>query len=211
MLTLVPKEIEAYAVDHTSPLPGYIDELVKVTHEKTTGAGMLSGPIEGMLLQFLVWASGARRVLEIGTFTGFSAQMMAAALPDDGRLITCDVNADSTVIAEEYWAKSPHGHKIELRMGPALETMATLDDVFDLVFIDADKENYTAYFDRALELLSPKGIVAIDNVLWSGRVLDPQDSSDRAIAALNDRIAGDPKLVHVLLPVRDGVMLVHRA
>ncbi len=211
MLTLVPEEIEAYAVEHTSPLPGYLDELIKTTHEKTTGAMMLSGPIEGMLLQFLIWASGARHVLEIGTFTGFSAQMMAAALPDDGHLITCDVNADSTAIAQEYWDKSPHGHKIELRMGPALETMATLDGPFDLVFIDADKERYTEYLDRALELLSPKGIIAIDNVLWSGRVLDPQDSADHAIVALNDRIANDPELVHVLLPVRDGVMLVHRA
>ncbi len=211
MLTLVPKDIEAYAVEHTSPLPGYLDELIATTHEKTTGAGMLSGPVEGTLLQFLVWASGAKRVLKIGTFTGFSAQMMAAALPADGRLVTCDVNPDSTAIAQEYWDKSPHGHKIELRMGPALETMATLEGPFDLVFIDADKESYTEYLDRSLELLSPRGIIAIDNVLWSGRVLDPQDSVDRAIAALNDRITDDPDLVHALLPIRDGVMLVHRA
>jgi caffeoyl-CoA O-methyltransferase len=172
---------------------------------------MLTGPVEGMLLQFLVWATGARRVLEIGTFTGFSAQMMAEALPDDGLLVTCENDPKAAILAIEYFSKSPHGHKIELRMGPALETMRSMTVPFDLVFIDADKEAYVDYYDQALELLSARGIIVVDNVLWGGRVLNPSEPSDHAIAKFNTHVRGDSRVRHVMLPVRDGVMLVRRA
>lgn len=212
MLTLVPEDIERYAVEHTTALPDYLQELTDYTYENMSIPQMLSGPIGGTLLQTLVWATGAKRVLEIGTFTGFSSQMMAAALPEDGILVTCDIDPKAAEVAREFYAKSPHGHKIDLRLGPALETLETLNDrVFDVVFIDADKTGYAAYYEKAVELLAPRGVIAVDNVLWSGRVLDPQTEEDRAIAAFNERVKNDSRVRHVLLPIRDGVMLVRRA
>ena len=153
---------------------------------------------------------GARNVLEIGTFTGYSALMMAEALPEDGRLITCDVDPEATGIARKFWARSPAGSKIELRLGPALETLAGLEGPFDFVFIDADKEPYPDYYSRALELLAPGGMIAVDNVMYGGRIVDPQDDGGRAIARMNDMIQDDPGVVNVLVPIRDGVMLVWR-
>lgn len=209
MLTLVPEDIERYAAEHTSPLPPLLDELIAET-EREFGvlARMLSGRIEGALLQMLIAASGARRVLEIGMFTGFSAQMMAAALPEDGRITTCDVDPKAIAIAKRYFARSPHGRKIDVREGPALETLKSLDGPFDLVFIDADKGNYANYYDAALPLLAPAGLIVVDNVLWSGRVLDPKSDDDRAIVAFNDHVRDDGRVSHVLLTVRDGIMLI---
>ena len=211
MSTLVSTEIEQYVVDHTTPLPPNLQELVHVTRETMKDYQMLTGPVEGMLLQSLVWAVGARRVLEIGTFTGFSAQMMAAALPDDGMLVTCEIDLKNAEVAREHFEESIHGHKIELRLGPALDTLNALTGSFDFVFIDADKTNYVDYYERALELLSPRGIIAVDNVLWSGRVLDPVEESDHAIVRFNRRVREDSRVRHVMLSVRDGVMLIRRA
>lgn len=208
MLTLVPDQIEAYAVDHTSALPPHMDELMRVTRNTREDGAMLSGPMEGTLLQILALAVGAKRILEVGTFTGFSAQMMAAVLPEDGELITCDVDEETGKLARDYMDRGDVGGKIVQRFGPALETMAMLEGPFDLVFIDADKENYINYYERAMELLSPTGIIAVDNALWGGRVLDPKDDMDKSIAALNDHVKADPRVRHVLLTVRDGVMLV---
>jgi len=209
MLTLVPEEIERYAAEHTSPLPPLLDELIAET-EREFGvlARMLSGRIEGALLQMLIAASGARRVLEIGMFTGFSAQMMAAALPEDGRITTCDVDPKAIAVAKRYFARSPHGRKIDAREGPALETLKSLDGPFDLVFIDADKGNYANYYEAALPLLAPAGLIVVDNVLWSGRVLDPKSDDDRAIVSFNDHVRDDGRVSHVLLTVRDGIMLI---
>ncbi len=210
MISLVSPEIEQYCVESTTPVPDYVEGLARATEQRMPIPEMLSGPIEGSLLQLLVWASRARRVLEIGTFTGYSALMLAEALPDDGALVTCEVDADSASLAREYFSKSPHGRKIELRMGPALDTMQALDAGFDLVFIDAEKTEYPDYYEAALRLLSPRGIIAIDNALWGGRVLDPSSESDHAIAGLNERIRGDERVRQVLLPLRDGLMLVRR-
>jgi len=211
MLTLVPEEIEVYAGAHTTPLPELLDELVAVTQEKMGGLSMmLSGQTEGTFLQLLAASMGAKRILEIGMFTGFSAQMMAAALPDDGELITCDVNPKAIKIAKSFFARSPHGDKITVREGPALETLKTLAPPFDLVFIDADKENYTNYYEASLPLLGPNGVIAVDNVLWSGNVLDPKDDSGKAIVAFNDRVQADERVTNVILTVRDGLMLIRR-
>ena len=210
-LTLVPDEIEAYAAAHTTALPALLEELVATTQERFGGlARMLSGQIEGTLLQTLIFATGARRVLEIGMFTGFSAQMMAAALPDDGKLITCDVNPQAVEVAKSFFARSPHGRKIEVREGPALETLKALEPGFDLIFIDADKSNYTNYYEAALPLLAPRGLIAVDNVLWSGRVLEPTEPDDHAIVAFNEHVRSDPRVTHVMLTVRDGLMLIRR-
>ena len=211
MVPLVSPEIEEYVVEHTTPLTPHLEELTRVTHETMESPQMLTGPVEGMLLQCLVWATGARRVLEIGTFTGFSAQMMAAALPEDGVLVTCEIDPKHAAMAREHLQKSPHGRKVDLRVGPALETLESLEGPFDLVFIDADKTNYTRYYERALELLSPRGLIAVDNTLWSGRVLAPEGESDRAIVKFNDHVRRDARVRNVLLSVRDGVMLIARA
>jgi caffeoyl-CoA O-methyltransferase len=211
-LTLVPEAIEAYAEQHTTPPPPLLAELFEKTRtELPDQATMLSGHVEGVFLQMLVASVGARRVLEIGSFTGGSALMMAAALPDDGELITCDIDPKTMAIARGYFDRSPHGQKIRQVAGPALETLKTLSGPFDFVFIDADKENYIGYYEATLPLLAPTGLIAVDNVLWSGRVLDPSDESDRAIVAFNDHVQRDARVTNVLLSVRDGVMLVRKA
>src|SRR5688500_5670317 len=174
---------------------------------------MLTGGVEGRFLEMLVWAMNARRILEIGTYSGYPPLSMAAALPDDGELITCDVWEEANEVARRYAGESPHGHKIDFRLGPALETINELDGPFDLVFIDADKDNYDAYFEATLPLLSGRGLIVVDNTLWSGRVLPGHDDGapqTKAIGALNDKLASDPRVVAVMLPIRDGVTLVRR-
>jgi caffeoyl-CoA O-methyltransferase len=166
---------------------------------------MMVGYCEGLLLKLLVRLMNARRVLEIGTFTGYSALCLAEGLPEDGRLVTCDVDAAATTIARRYWARSPHGAKITLELRPALETIATLQGPIDLVFIDADKPGYVRYWEACLPLLRTGGVVAADNTLWSGKVLAPSGQDDLAIAAFNDHVARDPRVEKVVLPVRDGV------
>ena len=169
---------------------------------------MLTGRLEGGFLRLMVRAFQARRIVEIGMYTGYSALSMAEALPDDGKLITCEVNPEAEAIARRYFRESPHRDKIEIRMGPALQTLEKLEGPFDFAFIDADKENYPSYYELCLERLRPGGAIAVDNVLWSGRVLDPQDEETRAIATLNERVSKDDRVDHVLLTIRDGVMLV---
>ncbi len=214
MPNIVSEQIESYAAAHTTALPPLLEELIEETkREMGPLAGMLSGQLEGTLLQILVASLGAKRVLEIGMFTGFSALMMAAALPDDGQLITCDVNPKAIAFAKRYFARSPHGKKIEVREGPALDTLKTLRGPFDFVFIDADKTNYANYYEAALPLLAPNGVIAVDNVLWSGRVLDPKaaDENGNAIVEFNRRVQQDARVTNVILTVRDGVMLVRKA
>jgi caffeoyl-CoA O-methyltransferase len=208
---VVPEHIDAYAASHTTPLPPLLEELQQVTRTRMgQRARMLSGQVEGTLLQLLVSLMGARRVLELGTFTGFSALMMAATLPDDGQLITCDIDPAATAIAREFWAQSPHGRKIELRLGPALDTIKTLEGPFDLIFIDADKPNYLAYYEAVLPLLAPNGVIVVDNVLRGGHVLDPHEPADFATIEFNEHIQRDSRVVHVTLTVRDGIMLIRR-
>ena len=210
MPEITPEHIEQYASDHTTEPGPPFAELAAETRERMTSYGMMSGNTVGRLLQALVHALGARRVLEIGTFTGYSALMMAEALPPDGRIITCDVDPGATGIAREFWAKSPHGRKIDLRLGPALATLSSLEGQFDLIFIDADKEPYPDYYRRSIELLAPMGVIAVDNVLWGGRIIDPDQPSGKAIARFNDIVQNDERVINVLLPIRDGIMLIWR-
>ena len=211
-LTFVPDAIEEYSVAHTTPLPPLAEELCAATQERIPGplAIMLSGQTVGTLLQVLVASTGARRVLDIGTFTGFSALMMAPGLPGDGRIITCEVNPNSAEIAREFFARSPHGHKIDLRVGPALETIESLDGPFDFVFLDADKDNYINYYEAVLPKLAPNGLIAVDNVLLLGTVLDPSNDLARAIIAFDEHVQNDDRVTNVTLTVRDGIMLIHR-
>ncbi|MDX6396904.1 MAG: caffeoyl-CoA O-methyltransferase [Gaiellaceae bacterium] len=210
MSFIVESKIEAYAEEHTTRHDALLQELADETRATMSGAEMLTGPIEGRLLELLVHGIGARRVLEIGTFTGYSALAIAAALPDGGRIDTCDIEPRHAEMAQRYFDRSPHGSKITLHLGPATETIEQLEGAFDFVFIDADKTNYDTYYEAVLPRLSEHGLIAIDNTLWSGKVLDPPDDDSRAIAALNDKLAVDERVVCVQLTVRDGVTLVRR-
>jgi caffeoyl-CoA O-methyltransferase len=173
---------------------------------------MMVGRVEGQFLGSLVRSTGAKRILELGTFTGYSSISMALALPDDGRLVTCDVNPETTEIARRYATEAGVVDRIDYRTGPALETIAQLDGEFDLVFIDADKPNYLNYYDATLPKLAPRGLMILDNTLWSGRVADPNedDENTQAIRAINDRVRDDPRVNNVLLTVRDGMNVVWR-
>ncbi len=211
MPQIVDPNIERYATEHTSAEPPELQAVAAETRERFEGrSGMLTGHLEGAFLRMLVAMTGARRVLEIGMFTGYSAMAMASALPLDGRLTTLDVSEEHAEVARRHIEASPWRDRIEIRMGPALDTLATLDGPFDLVFIDADKTNYRNYYEAVLPKLSDRGLIAIDNVLWSGRVLDDADTSDdtRAIRELNDSIAADDRVECVLVTIRDGVTLV---
>jgi caffeoyl-CoA O-methyltransferase len=205
MLSFFPEDLSAYVSAHCTAESTLHEKLAEETREKTDDPQMMVGHVEGLLLRTLVRATGARRVLEIGTFTGYSALAMAEGMPDDGVLITCDVDPVATAIARKYWRRSRHGGKIELRLGPALETIATVDGPLDLVFIDADKVSYTDYWEAVIPKVRSGGLVVADNVLWSGRVLDPREASDKALAAFNDRVAADARVETVMLPIRDGV------
>lgn len=208
MPDLVAAEIEKYAHDHSTPESDLLCRLREETHREMDCPEMLVGRSAGDFLRMLVRLCSARRVLEIGMFTGYSALMMAEGLPEDGRLLTCEVDPEAEAIARRYFAKSPHGHKIDIRMGPALQTVAAVRGPFDIVFIDADKENYSHYYEAALALLRPGGLIVADNVLWSGRVLDPADKNSDAIAAFNDRVQADQRVENSCLTVRDGMMLI---
>jgi caffeoyl-CoA O-methyltransferase len=208
--SIVDEPVEEYAEAHTTPPDPLLTELADETMATMASPGMLTGTIEGRFLELLVAATGARRVLEVGTFTGYASLSMAAALPPDGRIDTLEIEPTHAGVAQRYFDRSPHGRKIMLHLGRAVETVARLEGEFDLVFIDADKSSYDAYYEAVLPRLSERGLIAIDNTLWSGRVLDPQDDDTRAIAALNDKLAADERVVCVQLTVRDGVTLVRR-
>jgi caffeoyl-CoA O-methyltransferase len=210
MAGIVSSDIETYARDHSVAEDALFAELTRETQEKGTYPAMQSGHVEGTLLRLLVELVGAKRVLEIGTFTGYSALTMAAGLPDDGELFTCDVDPDMTAIAQRYWERSPHGKKISLRLGPALETIETLDGPFDLVFIDADKENYLNYWNAIMEKVHRGGLLVADNVLWSGKVLDPKEPSDHAIVAFNKAVREDERVSPLMLTIRDGVTIARK-
>lgn len=210
MTPITDPQIEQYCVSHTTALANYFKELTKDTQLKTTAPQMQVGPLEGSFLKMLVALTGAKRVLELGTFTGYSAMAMAEALPPDGKMITCDIDPINTKMAREYWMKSPHGSKIELCLGPGLETIGKLSGSFDLVFIDADKGNYINYWEACVPKLPIGGLIVVDNVLWSGRVLNPKEESDRQISAFNEHALKDLRMESVMLPVRDGMLLARR-
>jgi caffeoyl-CoA O-methyltransferase len=209
---IVEPRVEDYAEAHSSPAGDLLERLAAETREKTEVPEMMVGPIEGRLLGVLVRTVRARRILELGTFTGYSSISMALALPDGGRVITTDVNEETTAIARRYAEEAGVADRIDFRIAPGLETIAGLEGPFDLVFIDADKENYVNYYEATLPLLADAGLMIVDNTLWSGAVADPENRSEttRAIRALNDRILEDPRVDNVLLTVRDGMNLVWR-
>lgn len=213
MLSLIDERLARYVEDHAAREPELLSRLRDETVRDLEDPQMQVGRVEGAFLRLLVQLSGARRVLEIGTFSGYSALSMAAGLPEDGRLVTCDIDPKAVAIARRYFDESGLGHKIEIRLGRALQTLEQLQKAnagFDLVFIDADKEGYVDYWEAVLPMLGPGGLVVADNTLWSGRVLDPQSASDHAIVRFNRRVAEDERVEQVLLSVRDGIMLARK-
>ncbi len=212
MKAIIPRKIEEYCLRHTSTGDQLLRELENFTQQHCADAQMLIGPHEGALLAMLVRLTGARRILEIGSFTGYSALCMAEALPAKGKLITCEIKQERADIARSFFARSPHGHKIKIHLGPALETLARLPASirFDFVFLDADKENYVNYYEAVLPRLRRGGLIVADNVLWSGRVLAPKKKSDRAVVAFNKHVHRDARVECVMLPVRDGMSLIRK-
>ena len=210
MTPLIPEKIEQYCARHSSPASALADELAEYTHRHCEDAQMLTGQWEASLLRMLVGLTQAKRVLEIGTFTGYSSLNMAEALPEDGEIVTCEIDPANAEIAARFHARSPHAGKITIVPGPALDSLKTLIPSFDMVFLDADKENYPNYFEAALPLLRTGGLIVADNVLWSGRVFAPRAASDKAIVAYNDTLVRDPRVDCVMLPIRDGVSLARK-
>ncbi len=214
--SLLPDAVESYVCE-TLARETPLQKRLRAETARLPEAGMQIGADLGALLALLARAIGARRALEIGTFTGYSALAIAAALPEDGLLIACDTSEDWTAIGRRYWNEAGVAARIELRLGPARDTLAALarehgTGTFDLAFIDADKTSYDAYYEACLGLLRRGGLVALDNMLWSGKVADPaaSDESTRALRALNAKIAADPRVDASLLTIGDGVMLARK-
>lgn len=212
---IVAEAVEAYAAAHTTAPAPFLQALAEETRATLDAPQMLTGEIEGRFLEFLVFLAQPRIVLEIGTYSGYSALSMAQALPAGGRIVTCELDPERVAFAERHIAAAGFGDRIEVRQGPAGETIAGLDGPFDLVFIDADKPGYLGYYEAVLPKLSARGLIVVDNVLWSGRVAEPESDEDtdstRALREFNDHVAADERVVCVMLSVRDGVTLVRRA
>ena len=212
MTDITDPAVEQYAEDHTSPESALLVELAQATREFSTMHQMMVGRLEGRFLKMLVAAVGAKRVLEIGTFTGYSALSMAEALPPAGKIITCELNPDHAEMARSFIARSPYADMIEVRVGPALDTIRSLDGTFDFVFIDADKPGYLDYYEAVLPKLSDGGLIAVDNVFQAGRVVGQAEkgSNPAFMQRFNDHVMADPRVECVMVPIRDGVTLIRR-
>ena len=212
MKSLVLPEIEAYAEAHSMSESDVCRRLREETYQTMELPQMVVGPLEGAFLKMMARVVQAKRILEIGTFTGYSALCFAEVLPHDGAVITCDIDVESTTLAKKYFAESIHGQKIDVRLAPALETLQILTGPFDLIFIDADKVNYMNYYHRAMDLVADRGVILIDNVLWNGDVVHPLpvDESTAAIQKLNQVVHGDRRVSAVLVTIRDGVLVISK-
>jgi caffeoyl-CoA O-methyltransferase len=208
---IVPEEIERYAEAHTTAAPELLRELADETRATLQMPQMLTGPVEGGLLQMLVWAVRPRRVLELGTYSGYSALSMAPGLPEGGEIHTCEIDEEHAEVARRYIERSPHAGRIHVHLGPALEAIERLGGEWDFVFIDADKASYREYYDALLPRLSGCGLMAVDNTLAGGDVVAPENERAQLIADFNDHVLRDERSVCVLLTVRDGVTVIRRA
>ena len=214
--TPLDEGLHAYLLEASLREPDVLRRLREETAE-LEGANMQISPEQGQFLAFLVELAGVERILEVGTFTGYSALVMALALPPHGRLVACDVSEEWTRIARRYWKEAGVGDRVDLRLGPAAETLAELlrtgrADTFDLAFLDADKRGLDGYYERALELVRPGGLIAVDNTLWHGKVADPSvtDDDTEAIRRLNEKLRDDARVSLTLVPIGDGVTLARK-
>lgn len=213
MLSLLSDELAEYVDRHAAPEPELLARLREETQASLALPQMQVGRVEGALLMLLAKLTRARTVVEVGTYSGYSALSIAAGLPDDGRLYTCDIDPVATAVAQRYFDQSPHGSKITLCLGPAVDTIATLakkGTTVDMAFIDADKPAYVDYYEGLLPMMGSGGLIVADNTLWGGAVVDPKEDSDRGIVRFNAHVAADDRVEQVLLSVRDGVMLARK-
>lgn len=212
-MDFLPADLTAYADAHTSPESELLFRLNRQTQANVLYPRMLSGHFQGRLLALFSQMMRPRRVLEIGTYTGYSALCLAEGLTNDGLLITLDKNEELEPIARSAWQESPYAPKIDFRLGDAIELIPAINELFDLVFIDADKQNYSRYFDLVIDKVRPGGLLLADNVLWSGKVVGPLKASDKdtaAVLAFNQKIQNDSRVENVLLPVRDGLLMMRK-
>ncbi|MDJ0622453.1 MAG: class I SAM-dependent methyltransferase [Desulfocapsaceae bacterium] len=211
-MEVVAWEAEQYAAGHTSPMSPLLEEIEKYTLTSTDYPSMLTGRVEGRFLQLIVSLSGAKNIIDIGTFTGYSALAMAESLAGDGKILTIEHNPANADIAQAYFNRSPHGAKIELRQGEAIDILKSLpNNRYDLVFIDADKSNYLAYYQESMKVLREGGLILADNALWYGRIFDPQDEESKAMAAFNEEVNNDNRVEKLFLTLRDGIYLIRKA
>jgi len=199
-----------YASRHSTTDSPLLREITETTHRELELPQMLSGVLDGGLLTAFVHATRARLVLEIGTFSGYSSLAMASALPPGGRIVTCEIDEAAAAVARRHFGSSPLGERIDLRLGPAMETIAKLEGPFDLVFIDADKTGYRDYYEAVLPKLAAHGVIVVDNTLWGGRVLDLTEDSESTVALreFNEHVLADERTDCVLLPVGDGMTVI---
>lgn len=210
-MDLINESIQHYAEQHTSSEGDLLKKIDRDTHAKVMMPRMLSGHLQGRVLSMISHMIRPQRILEIGTYTGYSAVCLAEGLQENGKLITIDINEELEDRVRNYFADSPYSKKIEYKIGNAVEVIPSLNETFDLVFIDADKERYSVYFDLVIEKVRSGGFILADNVLWSGKVLDTKPDKDtRAILEFNKKIQDDPRVENVLLPIRDGIMLMRK-
>jgi len=202
--------IEAYAEAHSMPPAELFERLGAETQETQHVPQMMVGALEGAFLSFVVGMKRPRRVLEIGTFTGWSSIAMASALPSGSTLVTCDVNEETSAIARRYAEEAGVADRIEYRLGPAVETLAALEGPFDLVFIDADKGGYVDYYEAVLPKLADDGVILVDNTLSDGDAIEPTGPISEAIARFNDYVCADDRVECVLLTIRDGITLIRK-
>lgn len=210
-MDLINESIQYYAEQHTSSESDLLKKIDRDTHAKVLMPRMLSGHLQGRVLSMISHMIRPQRILEIGTYTGYSAVSLAEGLQDGGKLITIDINEELEDRVRDYFAASSYGNKIDYKIGNAVEVIPALNETFDLVFIDADKERYSVYFDLVIDKVRNGGFILADNVLWSGKVLDKKPDKDtRAILEFNTKIQDDPRVENVLLPIRDGIMLMRK-
>lgn len=209
---MIAKEIEQYCIEHSTQPGKVVKELGEYTRAGVHGSNMLIGEMEASVLGFLIKLAKVKTVLELGTYTGYSALAMAEQLPEDGEVITVDINPETSKIAREFWNKSSHGIKIRQILKPGVEALKELNQRFDLIFIDADKNNYPSYLDWALEHLSDKGFIVVDNTLWYGKVLTPgTDRQTDSIIFHNEKVKKLEGHTKTLLPIRDGMFLITKS
>lgn len=210
-MDMVASEAEEYAAEHTSPMSPLLEEIERFTLTGTPYPSMLTGRVEGRFLQLIVQLSGARHIVDIGTFTGYSALAMAEALPPDGQLITIEHDPEHAEIARKFFNRSPDGYKITLCQGEAPAILKDLPDgKTDLVFIDADKENYVQYYRESMRIVRGGALILADNALWYGRIFDPQDDDSRAVADFNELVRSDDRAEKIFLTIRDGLYLIRK-
>ena len=204
---------DRYLREHSSPQSEALEWIEKQTNIRTNYPRMLSGAVQGRLLTILAEVSNARKVLEIGTFTGYSATCLAYGLPEDGHIDTLEINDELEDLIREGWSRAGVDGKISLHIGDARKTLATLEGPYDLVYIDANKREYSEYYDLVFDLVRPGGLILADDVLWDGKLWQdpvPQDRQTQGIAAFNDKVMADPRVESVLLPIRDGLNVIRK-